>query len=305
MKTIPQFRGDFIKSASVTVVAISFLLMPQGCKPKLKPDQAENVENAEPAESDDWSDLVEPTSRPGGSGGGDGPYPLEKTIRNASGQELQGMILAKRGDDILFQRSIDNKEFVVSLHNLNIDDRLDLVQMPDGLEEKIDAIKPPETVVAAKPREARFALGAGVHNHGDYDTAKAASEKSGRPILVIITGTPMMDPGDTDDEAADIAMRKAKRESQGVLRTILTDRGFQQFVNENFEFIHIDYLGKDVISEEDRRTQEQVGGASGIFNYPAAVVLKPNGYELAKFGGFGTKGANPLIEKLENVLKDR
>jgi len=299
MKTISQSFSGFIKPSSVLLLVISFSLLPLGCKPKLKTETFDEVEG------DNWSDLVEPVSQSGVPGGVAVPYPLEKTIRNAAGQELKGAILAKRGDDILFQRSIDSNEFVVSLHNLNIDDRLELVQLPDGLEEKIDSIKLPESVAVATTKDSRLAIGADLPSYANFDEAKEAAEISGKPILIILTGTPIEDPDELDDVKADAAKKKATRASQGFIRTILTDGSFKRFVHENFEFIHINYLGSDVITAEDRKTQQQVGGASGIFNYPAAVVLQANGYELAQFGDFGTRGPRPLIERLENILKDR
>lgn len=288
-------HSSFLPQALFLGCAVSLFAL-VGCKPRLakKKDGTPQEQRQNPFEELDAPGVPDETAS---------VYPIRRAIHSSNGQTLEGEILAKDGDEILFRRDIDGKEFDVSLFQLTVDDQLELANLPDDpwkeAEESSDSTS--DLARSSGPSiEDREKMGADLFLHESFAAAKSAAKETGRPILLIFTGIPYSDP--EDSESVSRAAR-AKRESESTIRTILGDMSFESFANGHLEVVHIDFLDEESLSEERKKANNSAAGMWGINTYPLAILVNENDYEIDRITGFGSRGANYLMEKLEEAME--
>ncbi len=293
-RSVPYFwfsRHAFLLGGAI------FLFASVGCKPRLAEKKNEAALEQRQNPFAELESATAPTDTAGA-------YPLRRAIHSSSGQTLEGEILAKEGDEIRFRRDIDGKEFDVSLFQLNVDDQLELANLPE--EPWREAESAPDSSSDSESRarpsiEDREKLGADLFLHESFPAAKSMAKETGRPILLIFTGIPYYDPEDSESVSR---AAKAKRESESAIRTILGDTWFESFANRNLELVHINFLDEESLSKEQKKANNSAAGMWGVNTYPLAILVNENDYEIARITDFGSRGANYFLEQLEEAMEE-
>jgi thiol-disulfide isomerase/thioredoxin len=117
----------------------------------------------------------------------------------------------------------------------------------------------------------------------DYEEALAAAEHSGRPILVIFTGSDWCP--------------HCRTLEQNVLQT----ETFRGWAAERLVLLMID-LPQEGISVEERRARSRVCVKYGVRIFPSALLLAPDGTKLALQAGYTGQTANTWVTSMGGHL---
>lgn len=252
--------------AGIVMVAIALLFGGVSCDPRLAGDY----------EEEDSADFRR---------SGRVTYPFVRTISNKKQVRLEGTVLGKKGQTIMFQRAADGKEFEIPLSTLSADDVFVLASLPDGGHTSRTS-QPDSAARDTSSDEERRRFSFEKRPWRTYAEALAAAEKSGLPVLVVATGISKGVSGDSYNST-----------SASFQRAVLNDRGFKSFVGEHTEFVYFDL--NNHLGIEDRPNVDV------SINYSTAVttiLFSPAGKQMYSWTGYDKKGPTPYINRIKNVL---
>ncbi|MAS97135.1 MAG: hypothetical protein CMO55_28425 [Verrucomicrobiales bacterium] len=209
-------------------------------------------------------------------------YPIRETIENESGDSLEGEILGKQEQKIVFRRDSDGRIFEIPIPNLSEKVIPKLVGLPEGG-------KTYQRALSEVPKKREFPRGQFSFQKPPWNTlaeATAEAQKSGLPILLIVI------------ESVDgIAGKPFHPYTESFRRAVLNDRGFKSFVGEHTEFVLID-MGEVDKLETDVRFNLGLGSDFGV----TTAILTPKGEWLAMWEGYDRKGPTPYINEIKRKI---
>ena len=255
------------------------------CKPQLAVnDSAAEPEDPQPVEAEAESD-----SEVAG-------YPLERSIRNGQGKELEGTILGKQGDYIAFQRKVDGKKFLISIYSLSPGDTADMAQMEDGEISQVEQLMTPEQFREQRERASRD-VDVDSDGHYSYKEALVAAKESGKPVMMIFVGNYY---GGDGDEKSAAASSRMKKESEKMEKTVVRDSRFREFAEDKTEFLYIDLMDEKLLPIEIKRRNNSLAGSWSVFRYPTIILVNQNGYEILRVEGYAS--TSELIHQIDEKM---
>ncbi|GEM_PF-1827560 len=218
--------------------------------------------------------------------------PENIVLESSSGKLVEGRILAKYGHEILFRRASDKREFTMELETLSTDHQLTLAEVEDFEIEKL--FRPKSR--ALLPKAQRYSFGFQKPFFDDDEEAIAASKRSGKPVLLVFTGSNSFDPNDEDSM---IDAEVSERETASFMRTVFGDRRFRSLVGDNFEGVHIDLSDEDNLRKDVKRRFHQIFNEYEVNRLPCLIVLNAAGHQKIRIEGYDSRGPNLIIDRLE------
>ncbi|MDF1657024.1 MAG: hypothetical protein P1U58_05395 [Verrucomicrobiales bacterium] len=111
--------------------------------------------------------------------------PSEVVVESTDGKALAGILLAKKGEEIVIRRSSDERLFLLNLEALSSESREEMNAFSNAEEEKLIQFKASNSKVASRT-PSRPLLGADFSD--DYEAALQKSEISGKNIMLVFLG---------------------------------------------------------------------------------------------------------------------
>ena len=115
--------------------------------------------------------------------------------------------------------------------------------------------------------------------------AQAEAKKTGRPILVLGTGS----------DWCGFCMRLEK--------SVLSDKAFQKFAAENLVLVYADKPSRKKQTPEVAKNSQEVLAKFGVRGFPTVILLSPDGTELGRKVGYGGQNARQYVKDLKGLLK--
>ena len=117
--------------------------------------------------------------------------------------------------------------------------------------------------------------------YDDFAAAQAESAKTGRPMLVLFTGS---------DWCPYCVKLK---------RNALDKTDFKEFAKKNLVLVYIDFPNRNKLPEELSAQNNFLSARYDVNGFPTTVVLAPNGSELGRIGGYVPN----YLQRLERLIK--
>jgi protein disulfide-isomerase len=87
-------------------------------------------------------------------------------------------------------------------------------------------------------------------------------------------------------------------------KEVYSDKKFIQKAKDKFILVMIDSpQNKDILTKLAKRQNPELTKKYAVRGFPCSIVVKPNGDEVKRFGGYQRGGPEAFLEKLEEVAK--
>ena len=87
-------------------------------------------------------------------------------------------------------------------------------------------------------------------------------------------------------------------------KEVYSDKKFIQKAKDKFILVMIDSpQNKDILTKLAQRQNPELTKKYSVRGFPCSIVVKPNGDEVKRFGGYQRGGPEAFLEKLEEVAK--
>jgi protein disulfide-isomerase len=87
-------------------------------------------------------------------------------------------------------------------------------------------------------------------------------------------------------------------------KEVYSDKKFIQKAKDKFVLVMIDTpQNKDILTKLAQRQNPTLVSKYSIRGFPCSIVVKPNGDEVKRFGGYQRGGPEAFLEKLDEVAK--
>lgn len=221
-------------------------------------------------------------------------YPVSRAVVSAEGAALEGVILAKRDDQLAFRRQADQRVFLLPLERLNQNEQEELSAWPDGEEAVIDALIAGETSDAnhadvrhssTENRSGRSGRRGNPQWHTSLDDALRESEQYGLPILAFFTGSDWCPPC-------------KKMHGQ-----ILSSSSFRSFASDHVVLLKVDFPRRKKLPEKVQQANRDLSTRWGVNAFPTTILMDGKDQEYHRQRGL-PKSATGYVEMLRQALTD-
>ncbi|MDF1811996.1 MAG: thioredoxin family protein [Verrucomicrobiales bacterium] len=196
-------------------------------------------------------------------------FPIQRTLVDVNGRSLEATILGKREDSIAIRRSSDGKEFVISLENLGVNDRVYFSKIRNQESPVFSTIRKNPL---PKKRIARW--------HYNLVGAQTEAKKYDLPIMLVFTGSSWCKP------------------CQVLEKEVLDTRIFRDYANRNLVLVRITVPVNLKLTGSDAMLREKYN----VARYPTMLLLTSSGEKFYSQTGSST---NPqaYVEDLVHYLQ--
>ena len=89
-------------------------------------------------------------------------------------------------------------------------------------------------------------------------------------------------------------------------KEVYSDKKFIQKAKEKFVLVMIDTpRNKEILTKLAQRQNPTLTAKYSVRGFPCSVVVKPDGEEVKRFGGYQKGGPEAFLEKLNEVAKSQ
>ena len=117
--------------------------------------------------------------------------------------------------------------------------------------------------------------------YDDFDTARKEAVKTGRPILLLLTGS--------DWCPYCVKLKK----------NALDKRDFKSFAGKRLVLVFADFPGRTKLPDGLRLQNEELSKKYGVRGFPTTIILSPDGKELGRIVGY----APDYLKRIRKLIK--
>lgn len=181
LRTLSKVMGR----AVILLTAVVIFFSTSSCEPKLAVSS-----NSEPSEN--VSVTADEPEQAATATKEKNEFPVDVVIENQNGKTLEGTVLAKAGNEILFVRKADQKKYIVPIETLSNSDQTRFYASFDANEERISELRALNASVASEKSERPKPRQLSLHyeNAESYADARQRAAENGTKLLLVFLAEP-------------------------------------------------------------------------------------------------------------------